>query len=172
MTNELVSRQEALAQGLPRYFTGTPCKHGHVSERYTLNKTCKDCADARSNKTKVNNPEKYLAQIAQWQRNNPEKLREYHLKYTRANAGKRNLWTSNYRQAKVDRTPVWLNDGHMFEMECVFKYCAALRNIGLDYHVDHIIPIRGARVSGLHVPWNLQVIPGRENMSKGNKFHG
>jgi 5-methylcytosine-specific restriction endonuclease McrA len=57
-------------------------------------------------------------------------------------------------------------------MESVYNYCAALRNVGLDYHVDHIVPLRGDNVSGLHVPWNLQVITGAENMSKGNRFNG
>jgi hypothetical protein len=43
---------------------------------------------------------------------------------------------------------------------------------GFSWHVDHKIPLRGESVSGLHVPWNLQVIPGAENMSKNNKFVG
>ena len=68
--------------------------------------------------------------------------------------------------------PAWLNAGHMLEMESIYVYCSALRSVGLDYHVDHIVPLRGDEVSGLHAPWNLQVIPGVENMSKGNRFNG
>jgi len=78
----------------------------------------------------------------------------------------------NYRTAKADRMPNWLNSGELFEMECVYNYCSALRKVGFDYHVDHAVPLRGSSVSGLHVPWNLQVLPGRENMSKGNTFNG
>lgn len=39
----MISRQEALAQGLPRYFTGVPCKHGHISERFIGNSQCYQC---------------------------------------------------------------------------------------------------------------------------------
>ena len=170
--SELIARADAQAKGLPRYYTGVACRHGHLAERYVASKTCCECANATANKTKSKDRAKYVASSVAWNKQNPQKTFEYHRIVRLRNPGQRNLWTMNYRTAKANRMPKWLNDGQLFEMESVYTYCSALRKIGLDYHVDHVVPLRGKSISGLHVPWNLQVLPGRENMSKGNTFNG
>jgi hypothetical protein len=168
----IITRQEAKAQELTRYFTGKSCVHGHVAERLTVNKTCITCAAISSAKAKAKNPQKYYAHAKAWGNRNLDKVMASQNRRNRENPARRNLWTSNYRQAKDDRMPAWLNSGQLAEMEGVYTYCSVLRNAGLDYHVDHVVPLRGKIVSGLHVPWNLQVISGADNVRKGNRFDG
>lgn len=75
------------------------------------------------------------------------------------------------RAAKIQRTPEWLTDSDLERMKCMYQL-AAMRNqeSGYAWHVDHIIPLQGEFVSGLHVPNNLRVIPAVENMRKNNLY--
>lgn len=75
------------------------------------------------------------------------------------------------RKKVIDATPSWLSQEHRKQISEIYFSCVHLSNeTGIEHHVDHIVPIAGRRVCGLHVPWNLQVIPASENLSKSNKF--
>jgi len=50
---QVISRAEAKAKGLKRYFTGKPCKHGHVAERVVVNATCVECERASVRKYRL-----------------------------------------------------------------------------------------------------------------------
>lgn len=65
-------------------------------------------------------------------------------------------------------TPPWVDDDQV-EMIYIEAWRMGILT-GLPYHVDHIVPLTNEAVCGLHVPWNLQVIPGRRNVGKGNRF--
>ena len=73
MTSEIkiISRDEAKAQGLKRYFTGKPCKYGHVAERYATSIVCVECERTQYEA----NPEKTNARARAWKEANPEKVR-------------------------------------------------------------------------------------------------
>jgi len=101
---------------------------------------------------------------------NKERSRAYNTEYDQRTKAEKLARTRKRQTAQLRRTPSWLTDGHYFEMECIYKYCGALRAIGLMYEVDHIVPLQGKTVSGLHVPWNLQVIPALDNWAKNNRL--
>jgi hypothetical protein len=167
----LITRQDAISQGLARYFTGKPCKHGHIAERYTGNKTCCVCGNAGANKVKQRDRTKYIQHAKDWNNRNPERIKEIHNKRNRANPARRNLLTANYRSAKDNRTPAWLTEVDYERIANVYKLATLQSKItGTTWHVDHIIPLRGEYVSGLHVPSNLQAIPGVDNVRKNNSY--
>ena len=93
---------------------------------------------------------------SEWQKGNPDKKN--------ANNAKR-------RTAKMSRTPNWLNESHLQQIQMFYSSASKLtKELGIKMTVDHIIPLQGKIVSGLHVPWNLQVITESENSSKGNRI--
>jgi rubredoxin len=72
---------------------------------------------------------------------------------------------------KLQRTPLWLDSEHFKQIIAFYKEAAKrTKEEGYPFHVDHIVPLRGKTVSGLHVPWNLQVLTHEENIRKGNKW--
>ena len=74
---EVMKRREALRRGLRTYFTGKPCKHGHITERNSKSGLCAGCNRMRAQMNYSKDPERIRA----WQRDNPEKLKEYGKRY-------------------------------------------------------------------------------------------
>lgn len=109
--------------------------------------------------------------MAAWRTANKEHADWYSKKYRSENKERYSFLCQKRKLDKLNRTPEWLTDDDMWLMSEAYAL-AALRTrvLGVPFHVDHIIPLRGKKVSGLHVPQNLRVIPGVENMRKTNKF--
>lgn len=75
------------------------------------------------------------------------------------------------RAAKQNATPEWLTSACYQQIFNFYMEAQRLTTLtGIQFHVDHIVPLQGETVCGLHVPWNLQVIPQYENQSKKNKL--
>jgi len=117
------------------------------------------------------NRDKTRKNAQQYRQTNPDKSRESLRKWRQANINKRNALEAKRRAAKLQRTPAWLTKEQLDEIETFYTAALAFRLFtGLTYHVDHIIPLQGKNVSGLHVPWNLQVISATDNLKKYNLF--
>ena len=136
------------------------------------------------------NREKLNTQLKEWRSTRMEKVRadnrawyeankeDKRLSYRAANKAwrednkdKLNAKHAKRRAAKLNRTPGWLTKEDLGKIKELYKEAQKLREeTGEEWHVDHIIPLQGENISGLHVPDNLQVIKATENTSKGNRY--
>jgi len=186
------SAAEARALGTLTYFTGKPCKAGHVDVRYTVDRACKTCGlvkrarlyakhaetiRAKRRATYAANPdkEKAIAKVrsAEWRRNNPNHpgVKAAKQAYKANRPDKRQADVAKRRAAKLLRTPAWLTVDDFWMLEEAYSLAQVRsRTFGFSWHVDHIYPLQGKMVSGLHTPLNVQVIPGIENVRKANRM--
>lgn len=114
------------------------------------------------------NIEKHHANGLAWRKGNMEHLRGTRRIYRKANLGKFAAYSGKRRARKLNATPEWANEFFIEEAYDLAKIRTKIT--GFEWHVDHIIPLQGRNVCGLHVENNLQVIPWFENISKGNKY--
>lgn len=114
--------------------------------------------------------QKRVEQKRKWAGANKERVREYSKIYSQKNLPLRAAAQKKREAAKKKRMPPWLTSSDLLRIRCYYQV-AAMRSkeTGFKWHVDHIVPLQGDNVSGLHVPWNLQVIPALENLRKHNK---
>jgi 5-methylcytosine-specific restriction endonuclease McrA len=149
----------------------------------------KERIKARSAKRRLEKPDECKAAVERWHKDpaNEERRRAYYREVVaKSEAAKRakkkyhakpetkammGAKARAYHIRKDQRMPLWLTEDHVDQINSIYKLASIYSNcLGRQLHVDHIVPLYGERVSGLHVPWNLQVIPSEENLSKGNTF--
>ncbi len=136
-----------------RYFGKVCVKHPKLGgERLKSTYACVTCSRERVRTREKANPEKSKSRQKVWRRANP---------------GANNATGARRRAAKLQATPAWANPffiGEAYDL-------AQLRQkmLGGRWHVDHVVPLVSDIVCGLHVEFNLQVIPGSENELKGNR---
>lgn len=172
---QIITRAEAREQGKVRYFTGKVCRHGHLEERFTLDARCLGCARDHSAKSRAKHVDARRLADREYARAHSDKRAAYIRSYYEANRShmlsanrewcvnnpdQRRAHHRRYYAAKVRATPAWA------DMAAIEAFYAA-RPVGME--VDHIIPLQGKNVSGLHVHWNLQYLTPAENAAKGNK---
>jgi hypothetical protein len=91
--------------------------------------------------------------------------------YRQENKGKINAINAARKTYIKQRTPSWVDSEELWLIKEVYTLAALRTKIfGFVWHVDHIVPLQGKLVSGLHVPENMRVIPEIDNLKKKNKF--
>jgi hypothetical protein len=190
-TNLPKTREEAKKTGSKYYFTGLPCKHGHIAARKTKG-ACLECLKSewtKGNDTRAeyfreyNKREVVKDRKNEWYQENREAVinnaatRPAHVLREYRNAWKANNKTQVLADNKVRRrkhreaTPPWLTRKQKSEIRQLYQIAITMtQTTGEQYVVDHIVPLRGKDVCGLHVPWNLRVITQEENLKKSNKL--
>lgn len=188
--NYPATRKEAKAIGAKYYFTGEPCKHGHIALRKTKG-SCVDCLKVEwgeSNKKRstyfsaYNKKEEVKEKKHEWYQANREqviaqaKTRPYEVtkEYKRTWKERNIIWvradTKARRRKHREATPPWLSRKQKTEIRQLYEIAITMtKTTGEQYVVDHIVPLRSDVVCGLHVPWNLRVITQEENLIKSNK---
>jgi len=91
--------------------------------------------------------------------------------YRQGNAALLNYHTAKRHAQKLQATPPWLTDEQKAEIKAIYSECRRLQEeTGIAHNVDHIHPLQGETVCGLHVPWNLQILTESENCAKHNNL--
>ena len=200
MTFTLITRKEAKAQGLARYYTGKPCKNGHIAERITSNGTCLECCKGHSKKTYAAHQDEYRAKglekakariesgehaayQAQWKANNPERYKKRRAAWSAENADR----IKGHRRASYLRnTAKEKHEATLRQRKLQAEYDALspedqdrLDAIYAEGHemnkrdganTWHIDHIKPLAKGGAHHPDNLRIIPAKENLSKGARW--
>lgn len=180
---------EAKRLGLSMYFTGVPCKNGHVTSRYASSAECFFCRKDKNQSVAVkekqtawalkNNEQRSAIGKERYERNkvwqqlrtqakwvaNKEKVTETNNRWSANNPEKMRLIIRNRNKLRNlivrQQRPKWAN---IQKIRHIYDNCPD------GYHVDHVIPLRGKTVCGLHIETNLQYMPALENIKKSNKF--
>ena len=185
------TRAEAKAQGAKFYFTGEPCKHGHIAARKTKG-ACVEClkvewanaVDKRADYfVEYNKREDVKDRKNEWYQENREqviaasntiplhKKTQYKRDWKERNAVWTRADTKARRRKHREATPPWLTRKQKSEIRQLYQIAITMtQTTGEQYVVDHIVPLRSHEVCGLHVPWNLRVITQEENLKKSNKL--
>ncbi len=149
---------------------------------YGVSTRCKDCFSAYNKQRYLTNKEQIKGKsleyyklnkekVKLYKQKNVDKIKEYNKEYLQNNKDLFRIHIANRRAIKLNATPKWLNKDHKLQMRKLYKLAKDNEIVSNQkWEVDHIVPLQGSNVCGLHVPWNLQVITAKQNRVKKNKF--
>lgn len=165
---QVISRSEAKALGLKRFFTGKPCKRGHIAERYVFNHCCVACSHVANMTPEQVDKKRAKDRVENMTPEQMERKRETTRAWQMANPEKDRAIQASRKARKLQATPAWADRE---AIAAVYAEADRLtRETGIPHHVDHIVPLQSPVVSGLHVHWNLRPLPAPDNFKKGNRY--
>jgi 5-methylcytosine-specific restriction endonuclease McrA len=149
--------------------------HKDASKKDGCTSTCKVCAIARTKQYYGQNKDAVIARANAWVANNRDRHNEKCNAWAKRNKASVNARTARRYASKTQATPSFVthNPDLLWMIQEAYDL-AQLRTkmFSTPWEVDHIIPLRGKKASGLHTPWNLRVIPMSENRRKSNIMVG
>ena len=147
------------------------CKVCESNRCKIKNKANRDRRLAKAKEWRDKNKKKQAESVRRWRNENPDRVREIYRNWRNANKDRANKNWMRREAGKKKRTPAWLTEDQHNMIGDFYWLASDLKAItGEDYHVDHIVPLNGKNVCGLHVPWNLQVLPADINRVKSNRL--
>ena len=180
----IISRKDAKALGLKRYFTNNLCPNEHIAQRYTSGGNCVECLQHRLRRPYFANPERIKTYSRAWRKSNLEKSNAYSFMWRKKNPEKRRAVQAAWRKANLDKVAAYAMHYHTSKYRAmpIWARKQSIENIyakaklltittGIKHQVDHIYPIKSMLVCGLHVEHNLQILTATENKSKGNRVY-
>lgn len=145
------------------------CKQSKPLELYGNKRSTKDgldpaCKPCRSIERAASKTPQAKARYAEQRRRRMQTDKDHADRIRSEHAARQNR-----RRSRM--SAIQLSDDELFAIHETYSLCRMRSEItGVPHHVDHIVPLNGKDVCGLHVPWNLQVIPASENLSKSNRM--
>lgn len=142
--------------------------------RHDRHQVFKDAINQRMRERRANDPE-IAAKEESWRQKNMHSVLANRVRYRSENRGRRAAWQNKRRAAKIQATPKWADEEYI---EDLYVNCREAESIfeaaGIDvkFQVDHIVPLQGRNVCGLHVENNMQILTADENAKKHNSFQG
>lgn len=172
--------------GVSKLHAAFPKRRGSSGDRFGLGSRCNECERPRRREWHTRNPERTKANRRNWVIANKDHISAYAKGKHAANPSLRAVrfrkWAQQRGSAhhaakqmarnagKKKASPRWLTAVHKAQIEEFYEVAEARRmQTGIEYHVDHIYPLKGGTFRGLHVPWNLQVLEAVANVAKKNR---
>lgn len=131
------------------------------AKRKLYNQTYKEKAKEIRTRSKLKNRDKILIQAKEYRIKNADKVKKAVSDWSKRNKPRRRMAVAKRRAFKLKATPKFAN---LQKIKEIYMNCP------VGYHVDHIVPLQGKNVCGLHVEWNLQYLTPYDNKSKSNKL--